>query len=193
MKTIKILWVGMCCMFLLGSVHSQTLTFTSQNELGILPGIDDSPEAVGFALLSTNGFELDQVLNFGLTTGVKFFSIASPEKNHAYPYVPLALDLRFLLSKGQHVPVLYGRAGYAFTLTTQLPAEYLVFDQIWGGLTFGAGAGYRYMMQDGMGITFNVGYSSQQSHLKESLTETTISGYSHYLLIGAGIVFRGGQ
>lgn len=72
------------------------------------------------------------------------------------------------------------------TTATSLPAEYPLYNYIWGGLNVGAGTGFAYRFNSKVGIHLGLGYTFQQIHF----ADPQIAAHSHLIGIDLGVNFR---
>ena len=170
------------------SKESPSVKWVGNIELGTSINFDQEASSTLIPELAVCfGIEVDQTFSVSVGTGIRLFKYGAFEEAYLYPYIPAALDLRFMLGKGSHVPFLYLKGGYAFTTSTSLPASFPLFDNIWGGATLGLGLGYRYAIKPNLGFGVSVGYQMQQTHF----SEPTTGGLDHTVSLKTGITFGG--
>lgn len=176
MRLIRLPFFLLLCLFgptgFLSAQTSGRLQITA--EASVMPSVDNSQSPTIAGLIAQAGYQVDDAFSIGLATGAKFNTLNFEERSYIYPYVPVQVHTEALLKKGKTVPVVFARAGYAFTTSNRLPEGYPL-EFIWGGWSYTAGLGYRYFMSDQLGVSFHIAYENQQTYF----ANPEIAGYNH--------------
>jgi hypothetical protein len=147
--------------------------FTTIIQLGILEG--DAGKTFGQVQL-VNGIQQNAWF-YGLGIGVDYYG---PKRS-----VPLFVDVKRDLKKGNKTPFIFADAGYNFSWLRDSEKSY-----IWstnykptGGLYYEAGVGYKFILKNKIAFGFSAGYSFKEQ--KETygsilIVEPPITGTANY-------------
>jgi hypothetical protein len=107
--------------------------FVNMTSLGFLVGASSNMQTAPFSLVMVNGWRSSMGLFAGMGVGIEFLNTT---------YVPLFADLRYDLGRGDVVPFLLARGGYALP-TNKGYSEYDIDYAYASGPTVAAGAGLK--------------------------------------------------
>jgi hypothetical protein len=116
-----------------GEVRGFGSGYVNVTSMGFLAGSSSNSQAAPFSLLTVNGWRSPFGLYTGLGVGIEFLSTN---------YMPLFLDLRFDLRKGDVVPYLLAKGGWSLPLNSGYE-EYDVSYEYEGGALAAAGIGLK--------------------------------------------------
>ncbi len=136
--------------------------FTSIIQLGILEG--DAGKTFG-QLQLVNGVQKDAWF-YGLGVGIDYYGYKRS--------VPLFIDVKRDLRKGNKTPFVFADAGYNFSWL-RAGEKNIIWDMDYkasGGLYYEAGLGYKFILKNKITIGFSAGYSFK--HQKETYGTTLL-------------------
>lgn len=135
------------------------------------------------SMIFMGGYQVNDRFSIGLASGVRLYNIPIFDDPSFYPYIPVSLDLKLLLSKGDNVPFIFGRAGYSIATRTRRPfspengpADFK------GGFAVTAGLGYRLDFADNRALSFHLAYDGQESQI----AQIDNIPFNHFFMVGMG-------
>jgi hypothetical protein len=125
------------------------------NFLALASFFGGSTNSGGFTFVSSWRFPCR--ISAGAGMGIEWFT---------HQQIPLFADLRYDILKGRVSPLVYAQAGYGIPLSQKVDGDY---NNYYGGMLLGAGAGLRLNFARHNALTFTLGYRYQKTK--------TVGGY----------------
>lgn len=164
-------------------VHSQNkLVFSTETSISFWVNSWFGRRTVP-SMIFMGGYQVNDRFSIGLASGVRLYNIPIFDDPSFYPYVPVSLDMKLLLNKGENVPFLFGRAGYSIATRTRRPfSPKNGPTDFKGGLAVTAGIGYRLEFDDNRTLSFHLAYDGQESQI----AQIDNLPFNHFFMVGMG-------
>jgi hypothetical protein len=135
-----------------------SMGWVNMSTIGVLAGSQQSEYIAPFSMQTSFGYFSQKGIYTGLLTGLEFLNV-----NH----IPLMLDFQYALGRGDVVPVLIARGGYA--LPSKWEDSYHNTDYTYqGGIAGAIGAGLKIGSRDGFAWDVSLLYRHMQINYTES-------------------------